>query len=276
MSAGDPHARAEVKRFPSADALMEAAAEVFARCAREATRASGRFSVALSGGSTPAGLYDALAAEPCAARVDWRHVHVFWADERCVPPDAPASNYRMVRQHLLDRVPVPAPNVHRMRGEDDPVEAAATYEQTLRSAFGTPDGPPRTALGSRFDLVLLGMGNDGHVASLFPGKTDAAERERWVVARRIESPAMWRVSLTPLVINAAAEVVFLVAGREKATALRRVLRGPHQPDSLPAQAIAPGHGRLLWLVDAAAAAELGSEEEDVHNAPFDDSDGRKS
>lgn len=247
---------AEVEMFRSTGALMQAAAEEFVRCALEATRASGRFVVALAGGSTPTRLYALLATDAYARRIDWARVHVFWGDERCVPPADPASNYRMARENLLDRVPVPERRVHRIRGADDPAEAAAAYERELRAAFATPDGPPQPTPGSRFDLVLLGMGDDGHTASLFPGTASVRERERWVVAQHVAAVSMWRVTVTPVVINAAAEVAFLVAGREKASTLRRVLEGPYQPDALPAQAIAPHPGRLCWFVDAAAAAEL--------------------
>ena len=226
------------------------------RLCRGGDAAVGRFVVALSGGSTPKRLYALLATAAYAGRVDWSRVHVFWGDERCVPPDDPASNYRMAREALLSRVPVPEGNVHRMRGEDDPGSAAAAYERELREIFVTPDGPPACIPGRRFDLVLLGMGDNGHTASLFPGTPAVREAERWVLAQYVEAVSMWRVTLTPVVINAAAEVTFLVSGGDKAEMLRRVLKGPHVPDALPAQAIAPGHGRLRWLVDAAAAADL--------------------
>jgi 6-phosphogluconolactonase len=147
--------------------------------------------------------------------------------------------------------------VHRIRGEDEPTAAARIYEHELRETFSTPDGPPRATPGSRFDLVLLGMGHDGHTASLFPGMAAVRERERWVAVHPASAESLGRLTLTPLTINAAAEVAFLVAGREKAPTLRRVLEGPCQPDVLPAQAIAPYAGRLRWLVDEAAAGELG-------------------
>jgi 6-phosphogluconolactonase len=241
--------------FASPDALIQAAGDEFIRCAVEAIRVSGRFVVALAGGSTPARLY-ALLATGGYDRVDWPRVHVFWGDERCVPTDDRASNYRMVREHLLDRVPVAERNVRRIPSQGDPAKAAAAYERELRAAFATPEGPPRMRPGSRFDLVLLGMGRDGHTASLFPGTAAVGEQEHWVLAQHVAAVSMWRITLTPVVINAAAQVVFLVAGREKAPTLRRVLEGPYQPDTLPAQAIAPHAGRLSWLVDAAAAAEL--------------------
>lgn len=157
-----------VEMHPTAAALMHAAAERFVRSAIDAIRVRGRFTVALSGGTTPEGMYALLASDPYRARVDWSRIDVFWSDERCVPPDDPQSNYRMARLSLLDHVPIPDANVHRIHGEGDPVEAAAAYERELRAAFTTPVGPPRLEHGSRFDFLLLGMGRDGHTASLFP------------------------------------------------------------------------------------------------------------
>jgi 6-phosphogluconolactonase len=178
--------------------------------------------------------------------VDWARVHVFWGDERCVPPDHPESNYRLAREALLDHVPLPPANVHRIPTEQEPVQAAADYEQTLRRFFGPGSVP-------RFDLVLLGLGTDGHTASLFPGTPAVHEYERWVVAHYVSSLPAWRVTLTPAVLNAADQVTFLVAGEEKAGALKQVLAGPYQPDVLPAQVVRPAGGSLLWLVDDAAA-----------------------
>jgi 6-phosphogluconolactonase len=249
-------ARAEVEVLPTREALMEAGAACFVAAAGVAIRAAGRFVVALAGGSTPKALYALLAGAPWAGRIEWPRVHFFWGDERCVPPDDRESNYRMTREALLAHVAIPEQNVHRIRGEDDPRLAAAAYERVLRETFATPVGPPRHAPGTRFDLVLLGMGDNGHTASLFPGLTAVREVERWVVAERVEEVGMWRVTLTPVVLNAAAEVVFLVSGAEKAPMLRRVLEGPREPDALPAQVVAPPDGRLRWLVDAPAAARL--------------------
>ena len=246
-----------IECFPTTDVLMAAAAERFVSLATEAIRESNRFVVALAGGSTPRRLYERLATPPHAGGVEWSRVHVFWGDERCVPPDDPASNYRMAREVFLGRVPVPAANVHRSHGEDAPARAAAAYEQELREVFATREGPPSRAPGRRFDLVLLGMGSNGHTASLFPGLAAVRERERWVVAEHVPEVSMWRVTLTPPVLNAAANVVFLISGAEKVGMLRRILEGPFEPDVLPAQAIAPRNGELAWLVDAAAAAQLG-------------------
>jgi 6-phosphogluconolactonase len=236
--------------------IMEAGASAFVAAARTAIGAHGRFVTALSGGSTPRALFELLATERFASAVDWSRVHVCWVDERAVAPDAAASNYRMAREALLDHVPIPASQVYRIRGEDDPRTAAAAYERTLRTLFATPAGPPRPEPGARFDLLLLGMGENGHTASLFPGLYAVREAQRWVVAKSVAEVGMWRITLTPVVLNAAAEVVFLVAGADKAAMLHRVLDGPVRPDELPAQIVAPHNGRLRWVVDADAAARL--------------------
>jgi 6-phosphogluconolactonase len=240
----------------SPEALFETAAECFARAAAAAIRTSGSFKLALSGGSTPSGLYALLASPRQATRIEWSRVHVFWGDERCVAPSDPESNQRMARAALLDHVPLPAAHVHAIRGEGDPDAEATRYEQALREAFATPDGPPRSAPGARFDLVLLGLGEDGHTASLFPGSPALRETRRWVMTAQSGPHATARVTLTPVVINAAAEVIFLVSGRAKAAILKRVLFGPREPDPLPAQAILPRAGELRWLVDADAASAL--------------------
>jgi 6-phosphogluconolactonase len=240
-----------VEVFPSPETVLDAAAERLVAAAAEAKARSGRFALALSGGSTPHGLYRRLAAEPYRSRIEWSSLHVFWGDERCVPPDDEASNYRMAREVLLDRVPIPPEQVHRIRGESEPGDAAREYELTLRAQFGVPSGPPGD--GGTFDLILLGMGPDGHTASLFPGAAALLERERWVLA--VEGPVAppRRVTLTPPVIRAAREVVFLVTGAEKGPALQQALASGADPAPLPARVILPGHGMVRWLVDSAAA-----------------------
>jgi 6-phosphogluconolactonase len=243
--------------FPTAESLAEDAARRFAQAAGDAVHARGRFVVALSGGSTPRGLYMRLAALPYRAAVPWSRVHVLWSDERCVPADHAASNYRMARETLLDHVPIPATNVHRMRGEDNPDAAARAYERILRDLLQTAQGPPRDDAGFHIDLVLLGLGEDGHTASLFPGSPAAFDGEPWVIAQRAAAEPAWRLTLVPAVINAAAEVLFLVAGDAKAAIVRRVFEGPRRPREVPAHLIAPVAGRLLWLLDAAAASDLG-------------------
>jgi 6-phosphogluconolactonase len=183
-------------------------------------------------------------------------VHVVWGDERCVPPTDPESNFRMAREALLDHVPLPAGNVHRIHGEDDPARAAAAYEATLRELLRTPSGPPRSEPGRNIDLALLGLGENGHTASIFPGSAAAAELVRWVTAEYVPAVSMWRLTLTAPVLNAASEVLFLVSGGAKASMVKRILEGPRQPRELPAQLIAQTRGRTKWLMDQAASAEL--------------------
>ena len=243
----------EIKTYPDASSLAHAAAEHFCARANAAMSEHGQFTVALSGGSTPRTLYSLLATRHFAAQVDWPHVYVFWGDERCVPPGHLESNYRMARETLLDHVPIPPFNIHRIPCEQEPEQAAITYERTLRTFFVGNVRKEKSPLPC-FDLVLLGMGDDGHTASLFPGSAALDEPTRWVVAHYVSKLGAWRVTLTPVVINAAAHVTFLVSGADKAERLREVLTGPYQPDVLPAQIIRPTRGRLVWLVDAAAVA----------------------
>ena len=248
-----------IEEYPDAERLAQAVADHFVRLARQAVANNGRFAVALAGGSTPRVAYTLLAGNEFATRVDWSHVHVFWGDERCVPPDHADSNYGMAREALLEHVPLPPENVHRIRGELAPAQAAAGYENALR-AFFSPPAEDRQANGetnvARFDLILLGMGDDGHTASLFPGTVAVSEHTRWVMANFVEKLDSWRITLTSAVINAAANVTFVVSGSGKAERLRQVLTGPYQPDALPAQLVNPDRGRLRWLVDEAAATLL--------------------
>jgi 6-phosphogluconolactonase len=243
--------------LPDASGVQRAAAEEFAAATEAAARARGAAFVALSGGSTPRGLHTLLAdpAEPFRARVPWTRLHVFWGDERPVPPDHAESNYRLARETLLDRVPLPATQVHRILGEDpDHTRAAARYARELREAFAAHG--QLEAGWPRFDLVVLGMGADGHTASLFPGSDAVRERARWAVATWVDKLGSHRLSLTPPVLNRAAAILFLVTGRDKAETLAAVLEGPSQPEVYPSQAIRPVAGTLLWLVDRAAATRL--------------------
>jgi 6-phosphogluconolactonase len=232
-----------IEIFPTPETLADAVARHIVQRARKAISASGRFTLALSGGSTPRAAYARLARDDLASRIDWKKVHILWSDERCVPPDDSRSNFRMARETLLDRVPIPPRQIHRIRGEDFPEEAAEEYERELRAL--------RTH-GS-LTLVLLGLGEDGHTASLFPGQVLLYERKRWVLATPAPDGTMWRVTLTPVLINAARNVTFVVSGASKAQVLQQVLQGPFTPDLLPAQAIRPTQGRLTWMVDEAAA-----------------------
>ncbi len=227
---------------------MQAAAERVTQLAEHCIAKRGRFDWALAGGKTPEALYRLLAGPPLAGRIDWTRVHFFWSDERCVPADHPDSNYRMARQSLLDHVAPPRGNVHRLRGELPPPLAASRYEQEL-AALAAPPGLPR------LDLILLGMGEDGHTASLFPGSAALMESKRWVVATSIAGREVARLTFTLPLLNAAAHVLFLVAGADKARALAQVST-PADPDRLPAHRVQPVNGELSWLVDADAAVLL--------------------
>ena len=242
----------EVSRDPAA--LAQAVAEhVVARTAASIA-AQGRCVLALAGGSTPRAAYAMLARGEFVHRIEWPRVHMLWGDERCVPPDDPRSNYRMAREALLDRVPLLPAHIHRIRGEAEPRAAAASYEQLLRELLGS--GGPDALPGAGPDLILLGLGHDGHTASLFPGRATVHESVRWVAADFVEAVGMWRVTLTPVIINAARNVSFVVSGTTKAERLHQVLEGPYVPERLPAQVVRPTAGRLTWLVDEAAAARL--------------------
>jgi 6-phosphogluconolactonase len=233
------------------ESLSYAAAGIFVQQARQAVQAHGRFSVALSGGHTPQRTYELLAQPPFQDRVAWAQVHVFWGDERCVPPDHPRSNERMVRQALLDRVPVPPAQIHPIRCAQSPREAAEQYEALLQEFFR--DQPPS------FDLIFLGLGEDGHTASLFPGTPVLREQECWVSDVHVAGQELDRVTLTAPLINQAALVTFLVAGAAKAGSLRAVLEGPLDPHRLPAQLIQPAQGELQWLVDQEASSLMSRE-----------------
>jgi len=242
-----------VEVYPDAEALARAVAETVVESATHAVSRYGRFLWCVAGGQTPRRSYELLATAAFAPRMDWDHTHVFFGDERCVPPFDDRSNYLMVRRALLDRVLLPAGHVHRIAGERDPERAAHDYERTLESILGrTVDGDPVHG----FDLLMLGMGADGHTASLFPGSMD--EAGRWVEPRRHPSDGTWRVTLTPAVLDASAAVRILVSGRDKASRLAEVLSGPRRPAALPVQRVHPA-GELAWMVDQDAVGELGAD-----------------
>lgn len=233
---------------PDADQLMQAAAEMVVTLAAQAITERGRFSIALSGGSTPRALYRLLASAPYREQIAWEKVHLFWGDERCVPPDDTESNYRMTREALIEHVPLLPDNIHRVQGEMPPAEAAAAYETELKRFFAGEI--------PQLDLIMLGMGDDGHTASLFPHTAALDETEKWVVANYVTQKSVWRITLTVPAINAARQVAFLISGAEKAGRLREVLYGPHQPHDLPSQLIQPTGGTLMWLLDIPAASAL--------------------
>jgi 6-phosphogluconolactonase len=235
--------------------LSRLAADRFVSLAMNAqSGGTGLFTVALAGGSTPKTLYELLANanEPYRALLCWERIHFFWGDERHVPPDHPDSNYRMASESMLASVPVPLENVHRIKSEmADAGKAAEKYERTLREFFTLAAGQ-----FPRFDLILLGMGSDGHTASIFPNSDVINEKERLVVAPWIEKLKSYRITLTLPVLNSAASVIFLVTGAEKAKALRDVLEGDYRPESLPVQLIRPTKGNLFWMADREAARLL--------------------
>lgn len=250
----------ELRILPSPQDLFRAAAQQFVKLANDAIAAKGSFTVALSGGSTPKGLHSLLANE-FASALAWDKVFFFWGDERHVPPDHPDSNYRMAYETLLSKVPADPAKIFRVHSEYRDANAAAIeYEQTLGAAFGLQ------AFGiPRFDLILLGLGPDGHTASLFPRTAALSERRRLVVANRVEKLSTDRITFTVSVLNNAANVSFLVAGTDKAAAVQAVFDSNAQPDDFPAKLVQPRHGSLFWMLtedaaagisDRAAAAEL--------------------
>ena len=243
----------EVRVFPDAKSLSRGAADEFARAARAAIDSRGQFTVALSGGSTPKAMFSLVADDHrgTTTPLAWDRIHVFFGDERHVPPDHPESNFRMASESLLDRVPIPSGNVHRVLGELDAATAAARYEVELRSVFRTTPG----AL-PQFDLVLLGVGTDGHTASLFPGSAALGETTALVTANWVEKFKSHRITFTFTLLNKASEVLFLTAGNDKAEMLRNILRGDPSGQTYPAQNVRPHDGGLIWMVDEAAASAL--------------------
>jgi 6-phosphogluconolactonase len=239
----------EVLIFADAAELAREAARRFAGLAEAFTNDAGRFTVALSGGSTPKAMFQILAEKPFADSLPWPSIYFFWGDERCVPPDHAESNYRMANETLLSMVPVPRENILRIPAEDEDHErAAAIYSETLQTFFAEEQ--------PGFDLVFLGMGADGHTASLFPGTTALCADGGVAAANYVDKLQSWRITLTADAINRARNVIFLVAGADKAPALKEVIQGPRNPKQYPSQLILPSHGALLWMVDEAAAKLL--------------------
>lgn len=237
--------KGELSVYPDATALARAAAAHFVDVSQAAIQLNRRFNVALSGGVTPQATYRLLATPEFSQQIDWKHVHLFWSDERCVAPDHPDSNYGMARAAFIAAVLIREDNIHRILGEHDPLVAAETYEQDLRDHF-------RSAL-PRFDLVLLGLGEDGHTASIFPGSAAAQETKRLALAVQHPQSNQWRVTATLPMINAAANVTFLVTGAGKAGSLWIVRSGISALDEFPASAVDPANGVLRWFCDSAAA-----------------------
>lgn len=243
---------ATIRILPNKEAIFAAAADEFVRLAREAGTARGKFTVALSGGSTPRGLFELLTTDAYKAQVDWPKVQFFWGDERSVPPDNKDSNYHMAREAMLAKLAIPEAQIHRIQAErSDRDQAARDYETQIAKVFGVKaDGPPPA-----FDLILLGMGPCGHTASLFPHTTALQETQRWVVVNHVAKFNTDRVTFTRPLLNNAGHTLFLVSGADKAAALAEVLEGKPNSDEYPSQLIQPT-GELVWLIDSAAAAQL--------------------
>jgi len=242
----------EIRILTTPQELFASAAEELVRLANEAVEDRGRFTIALSGGSTPKSLFNLLATN-AKSSLPWERMFFFWGDERHVPPTDPDSNYRMADEAMLSKVPVPPANVFRIEAENpDATDAAAAYEQTIRKFFEAGEGVPK------FDLILLGMGPDGHTASLFPGTAGLGEKSKLVIANWVEKLKTHRLSFTLPLINAARCVAFLVSGTDKASALKAVLESDASGEQYPSKLVQPKDGKLIWFLDRAAASGLSS------------------
>jgi len=241
-----------VEIFNNQADLIKRASEIFISVTNESVVKNGRFLTAFSGGSTPKALFQLLATPAYVSQIDWLHTHVFWGDERLVPPDDPGSNYKLAMDTLLTHVPIPVENIHRAKGELDVKTAVSDYVQQLqRLALPNQTVP-------QLDLALMGLGSDGHTASLFPGPIPAAENTQPVLAvtANYDGRPAQRITLTPLIFNAARHILFLVTGEKKATALAAVLNRQDSPEKWPAQRIQPQNGTVTWLVDEDASLRL--------------------
>ncbi|PSR54584.1 6-phosphogluconolactonase [Adhaeribacter arboris] len=237
-----------IRVFTNLEELSQAAAEIFRQTALEAVKAKNKFTVALTGGSSPEKLYRLLTQSPYREEIPWQQTYVFWGDERWVPLTDERSNAKMAFDTLLKNVPIPPAQIYPMWGEVAPEQYAQQYEDLLRNHFHEPN--------AGFDLILLGMGDDGHTASLFPGTAVLHEKERWVQAYYLEPQQMHRITLTAPFINQANKIAFLTYGGKKSNALYEVLEGEHNPEKYPAQLIQPQKGETIWMVDEAAADRL--------------------
>jgi 6-phosphogluconolactonase len=234
----------------TAEELFVRAAEEIAHVAGEAICMHGEFNLCLTGGTTPERTYDLLATR-FELSVDWKEVHFYWGDERSLPPDDPASNYGMANRTILSKLKIKPDQIHRVRGEDKPEDAAREYEEELRSRLNLGDGE-----FPRFDLMLLGLGTNCHMLSLFPGIPALHEEHRLVVPVEVEDKVRHRVTMTAPVMNNSARIMFLVSGENKAAAVKNVLEGKDDPECVPAHLVAPKDGVVIWMMDKAAASQL--------------------
>jgi 6-phosphogluconolactonase len=239
--------------YSDIDTLSQEAARYVVRVASESITTHGRFTLVLAGGSTPKKLYGLLASEPYRDQIDWALTEIFWSDERCVPPDSEDSNYHLAQEVLLSKVPISAAQIHRMPADAaNRDQASLAYTQEIQRVFGT-NGIPS------FDLIQLGMGPEGHTASLFPHQASLHEQTRLIIPVTVPKPPPPRLTFTPLLLNAATHVLFLVTGQDKADALQAVLEGEYNPDEYPAQIIRPTQGEVTWMLDPAAASKLSAQ-----------------
>lgn len=238
-----------IQALPDIDEVSHEAARIFLNAAERSISSQGRFTVAISGGSTPIRLFALLRSNIYADKIDWSRVHFFWVDERCVPKDDKDSNFKGAWDSLLSHISVPKTNIHRIKGEESPADGALEYESDLKGFFGA-DGVPA------FDLIFLGMGEDGHTASLFPASDSLKESERLAVPVYVEKLKSWRVTLTLPVLNNARSTIFLVTGKNKASVLKEIVE--NKSVKYPAGLIKPNNGSLTWLVDEDAAGEIKS------------------
>jgi 6-phosphogluconolactonase len=231
------------------EALSLHAASIFVSASKNSIAAKKRFAVAISGGSTPRRFYALLGSDAYRHRVDWQYVHFFWADERCVPKEDEASNFRTAFDTFLSKIALPEKNIHRIKGEEAPDEAARDYEEEIRGFFGESERP-------RFDLIILGIGEDGHTASLFPGSKSLEERVRLAIPVYLGEPSKNRITLTLPVLSNADQILFLAAGPSKAGVLSEILRDGEKRKWFPAGLVRPAHGNMMWLIDQEAARKL--------------------
>jgi 6-phosphogluconolactonase len=240
----------QISVYPDTDTLSRDAAQYIVRLANESVVLHGRFTIALSGGTTPRKLYGMLGDEPYRSQIDWALVDIFWSDERCVPPDSEDSNYLLAQQVLLNKIPIPAAQIHRMPADElDRDTASQAYTNAMRRVFAT-NGIPS------FDLIQLGMGPEGHTASLFPHQASLHEQQRLVMPVSVPKPPPPRLTFTPPILNAAHNILFLVTGADKADAVQAVLEDEYNPDEYPAQIVRPTNGEVVWMLDTKAASTL--------------------
>jgi 6-phosphogluconolactonase len=239
----------DVRIFSTRDEMADAASNLFYDAGQQAIDKRGVFHVVLSGGSTPVHMYRQIRSDRRIDRFNWENVFVYWGDERCVPPDHPESNYRLAKDELLGFLPIPIENIHRMKGETNPPDAAADYQTLLMNTFGSRP---------EFDLIYLGLGDDGHTASLFPGLDISTDNHVWVQSVLVDKLQSYRLTLTPQAINSARQVAFLVTGEKKSEVVLEILGKQKSQERFPAEMISPNSGELVWLLDQNAARMIES------------------